>query len=532
MPVSRVIAGSRFFVSWLPSTALLFAALAPLSASAQAALPTGFLDQLIVGGLDWPCGMAQLPDGRTFVIEQKSAKIRLIVNGALAVIDPVCVVDGVNSAGNEQGLLGIAIDPGWPQRPYVYVHCDETSPANTIRISRYTVAGDLAFIANGALAIDVATRRDLTNSLPDVNSNHNGGTLRFGPDGMLYDSMGEDAMGCVAQDDSTLRGVILRLDVSRLPGTPGGPPSLDVITPPDNPQISSPNLKRRLIWAWGLRNPFRFGIDRNNGTLYIGDVGESQYEEIDRAPVGALNFGWPHFEALAVYDPDCSTSSATTAPIHYYDRTIYSGLAAVIGAGIYRTPPGASRPFPSGYEGDVFFGDYYQGFLRRLKGSGNSWSLAPREIGQPNLTDWGTGLVGASDFCFTADGSIWYCRQHVNYAGGSGQIRRIMTESTTGVGDTRANGISLGLPFPQPAMHSVRLPFTLASAARVELAIFDLDGRRIRSLIRGEWLPAGTAGSALWDGLDEQRRPVPAGLYLARLTVDRTQRSRPVTLLR
>ena len=124
--------------------------------------------------------------------------------------------------------------------------------------------------------------------------------MRFGPDGMLYDSMGDDASGCPAQDDATLHGVILRLDVSRLPSTPGGPPTIDVITPADNPQIASGNLNTRLIWAWGLRNPFRFQIDPTNGVLYIGDVGESQFEEIDRAPVGGLNFGWPYFEAFAL----------------------------------------------------------------------------------------------------------------------------------------------------------------------------------------------------------------------------------------
>src|SRR5207249_382708 len=116
--------------------------------------------------------------------------------------------------------------------------------------------------------------------------NHNGGTLRFGPDQCLYDSMGEDASGCVAQDDSSLRGVIMRLDTSRLPSTPGGPAPLDAITPPNNPQIGAINLKTRLIDAYGLRNPFRFAIDPLDGTLYIGDVGQSTYEEVDRQPVG------------------------------------------------------------------------------------------------------------------------------------------------------------------------------------------------------------------------------------------------------
>ncbi|MGH7742336.1 MAG: PQQ-dependent sugar dehydrogenase, partial [Candidatus Eiseniibacteriota bacterium] len=255
-------------------------------ANAQPLLPTGFQDQPVVGGFNYPVGLAALPDGRVFVIEQFSANVRLIVNDALSSTDPVCVVDQVNASGGEQGLLGIAVDPGWPGRPYLYVHCDASVPGNTIRLSRYTVTGDLSFTGSGALSVDPASRRDLITDLPDTAPNHNGGTLRFGIDGRLYDSMGEDAQSCLAQDDSTLHGVILRLDVSRLPATPGGPPAIDIITPPDNAQVGSSNLRRRLIDVWGLRNPFRFQIDPLDGSRFIGDVGESAYEEVDRAASG------------------------------------------------------------------------------------------------------------------------------------------------------------------------------------------------------------------------------------------------------
>ena len=165
---------------------VLFLAVADRSRALAATVPTGFADQPAVtvgagAALDRPASMAFLPDGRLLVVEQKSAKIRLFVNGALAATDPVVALPSVRTAGGEQGLLGIAVDPGWPGRPYLYVHCDDAS-GPWIRISRYTAAGDLAFTADGSLTVDAATRYDLLNRLPDNASNHNGGTVRFGLD--------------------------------------------------------------------------------------------------------------------------------------------------------------------------------------------------------------------------------------------------------------------------------------------------------------------------------------------------------------
>jgi glucose/arabinose dehydrogenase len=347
-PAARVmLAACMVPAARVALAACVYLALAvPRAASAQAVLPTGFADQLVVGGLSFPTGIAFLPDGRLLFVEQNSARIRLLVNDALAATDPVATVPNVR-IGGERGLLGIAVDPGFPARPYVYVHCNDAS-ALVVRISRFTVGGDLTFTGNGSLTINTATRYDLIASVPDLNSNHNGGTLRFGPDGMLYASFGEDDAGCAAQDTSGLRGVILRLDVSRLPAGGGGPAPRALITPPGNP-FANGGLNARLIWAFGLRNPFRFHIDPLNGALFIADVGESQWEEIDRAPAGGLDFGWVRFEGPELHDATCALALPATPPIHYYDRS--GTTAASISAGLYRPPAGAARPFPGEYEG-------------------------------------------------------------------------------------------------------------------------------------------------------------------------------------
>ena len=213
------------------------------AARAQGTIPAGFSDSLLVGGLDFPVGMAFLPDGRLLVVEQKSAKIRLIRNGVLAATDPVATVPAVNTSGSERGLLGITVDPGWPARPYLYIHCNNAG-TSTIRITRYTAAGDLTGTGDGGLTVDPATGYDLLNDAPDQFFNHNGGTLRFGHDNMMYASLGEDADACAAQDTVSLRGVILRLDVSNLPPGPGGPAPRSLVNAAGQPVCRASERER------------------------------------------------------------------------------------------------------------------------------------------------------------------------------------------------------------------------------------------------------------------------------------------------
>ena len=484
----------------------------PRAASAQAVLPTGFADQLVVGGLAFPTGIAFLPDGRLLFVEQFSARIRLLVNDALAATDPVATVPSVRTGG-ERGLLGIAVDPGFPARPYVYVHCTDAA-AFVARISRFTVGGDVAFTGNGSLTISTSSRYDLIANVPDVNSNHNGGTLRFGPDGMLYASFGEDDAGCAAQDTSGLRGVILRLDVSRLPTGGGGPAPRALITPPGNP-FPNGGLNARLIWAFGLRNPFRFHIDPLNGALFITDVGENHWEEIDRAPAGGLDFGWERFEGPALLDPLCTLTEPETPPIHSYDR--FGVTAASISASLYRPPAGAALPFPGEYDGDYFFSDYYLGFLRRLEGSGSSWSIAPPVAGQADPDNWATGMESVSDYALGPDGSLWYCRQD-SPGPTNGDIRRIVRTSAVGVPrPLAAAGPSFTTPYPSPSAGAFHFSYSLSEPAEVTLVILDLGGRVVRRLIGPERQEA-RAHECAWDGRDDRGRAVPAGIYRVVLT--------------
>lgn len=484
-------------------------------ARAQFALPPDFVDDLMIGGLSQPVSMAFLPDGRLLFVERATARIRLLVNGALAASDPVITVPNVSSTGTEQGLLGIAVDPGWPVRPYLYIHYDYTGSA-TIRLSRFTVAGDLSFTGNGSLTIDPATRYDILTDVPDVRSNHNGGTLRFGPDGMLYNSLGDDASGCPAQDLTVLAGKILRLDVSGLPAGGGGPPAKSLITPSDNPFVTDPNANARLVCHWGLRNPFRFGIDPETGGMVIGDVGEGSQEELDYATVTGRNFQWPIYEGNLMGPMSCTGVDSITFsdPIHVYS---HAAGRAVIGGAIYRRPASAANRFPPEYDGDIFFSDFYSSWVRRLKGSGNTWSLEPSP-GQPNATDWGSGGTWISDWLVSPDGALWYCRMLSGSGSGPGQLRRIRYTGTVSVSGPSLSGVEFRAPFPSPSTGNVSFEYGLPTEAPVALVIYDLGGRQVRTLVAPQVQTAGPQ-RVTWDGHDERGRPLAPGIYLARLIV-------------
>jgi glucose/arabinose dehydrogenase len=501
-------------------------ALAPGGSHAATQLPFGFADSLVRGALDFPVGMAFLPDGRLLFVEQKTARIRLIVQGALSTIDPVATIPSVQTSGNEQGLLGIAVDPGWPARPYLYVHCDD-SALGTIRISRYQAAGDLGFTGDGHLTVDPLTRFDLLADIPDNAPNHNGGTLRFGIDGMLYASLGEDAQPCLAQDTVSFRGVILRLDVNQLPPGSGGPAAKSLLVPPTgNPFSSHPDANAKLVWAIGLRNPFRFHVDPADGTLFIADVGETRWEEIDHAMSGGRDFGWPVYEGPVPYS-SCPGAVRGDDPIYAFDRT--GSTAAVISGGIYRHA--GNGAFPAAYQGDYFLSDYYLGFLRRLDGSAATWQLAAPVAGQPSATDWGRGFEGVSDYLTGDDGALWYCRQSIGFQPHTGEIRRIVVipEDTLLVTPPVDSAFAFAPPHPSPAHAAVTLDFRLPNSAPASLVIFDVRGRRVRDF--GPIIGAGPH-TIVWNGLDDEGSRVGAGLYLARLIVGGRSRERRIPLLR
>jgi glucose/arabinose dehydrogenase len=468
--------------------------------------------------------MAFLPDGRVLFVEQKTRNIRILVNGAASTIHTVA---DVNTTGNERGLLGITVDPSWPSRPYVYAHFDHT-PGNVIYVSMFTVSGDLTDA--GSADLSVVSRYDILTDIPDDQDNHNGGTVRFGKDGMLYVSLGEDAVPCAAQDSTQLQGVILRLDVSALPLGGSGPPAKSVITPADNPYPST-DANAGLTFCHGLRNPFRFHVDPLSGNLYVADVGAGEWEEVSEAS-GGENFGWPLREGPetrvvgACPEPGGSGNYPYAPPIAYYDRTGFS--AAIVSATLYRPVSGGAYSFPpEEYSGSCFYAEYYQGFVRRVVKSGSAWVAAPPVPGQPDGVNWATGIANVADWMVGPDGALYYVKQF------PGEIRRIVyTGPQTAVPGAVTSPAPLLRAFPNP-LHGetgVTLEFEIDERADIEIDLFDQGGRRLHGFRAGAMEPG--SGRIVWDGRDARGREVPAGVYFVRLRANHREASLRIVVTR
>ncbi len=332
-------------------TALLIFSSAHISHAAT--VPPGFTDSLVAAGLSNPTAMALAPDGRIFVAEQTGA-LRVIKNGAL-LSTPFLTVT-VNSSG-ERGLLGVAFDPNFVSNQLVYVYYTATTPAIHNRISRFTASGDVALAGSEIIVMDLPNLSTATN--------HNGGALHFGPDGQLYVAVGDNANGANAQSLSTRLGKMLRI-------------SSTGAIPTNNPFFNQATGDNRAIWALGLRNPFTFSFQPGAGRIFINDVGENTWEEINDGIAGS-NYGWPTCEGF------CNPPNANFRdPIFAYMND--ASTCAITGGTFYNPQ---IIQFPSNFVGRYFFADF------------------------------ATGISSPVDLQVSADGFLYYL------ARGSGSVNRI-----------------------------------------------------------------------------------------------------------
>jgi len=336
----------------------------------------------------------------------KSGAIWLYANNAA---QPLGSIPNVNSGG-ERGLLSIAADPSFSRNGYVYVYYTHVN--GSCHVERLTCTGDIATPNSPNLALSSASTRVVLSSLPDIWPVHNGGSLRFGLDGMLYITVGDDNFPCAAQDVNSKRGCLLRVDVR---GLPPGPsllePDYSLLDPGDNP-LSRDTGFSRLVIGHGLRNPFRMEIDPITGDIYIGDVGEDLEEEIsrykfDRGALELKNFGWPWREGLSVGPFTCGGS----APQNMQDpiATELNSIAdSIIAGAIYRNR-GGNFDFGNAYEANLFYMDWFQGYIRRVESVGASgWGPSPSAAGQPNATDWAIQMKNAGALRLGPDGALWF----------------------------------------------------------------------------------------------------------------------------
>ena len=340
----------------------------------------------IANGLDRPVFLTHAGDGsgRLFLVE-KPGRIRILKNGGL-LPEPFLDIRGlIKSSGNEQGLLGLAFDPQYGSNGRFFIDYIDLD-GNTV-VARYLVSPDgpdKADPASGTALLHIA----------QPYPNHNGGDLAFGPDGYLYIGMGDGGSAGDPQGNGqrldVLLGKILRIDVRE-----------DAYAiPADNPFTATGDARSE-IWAYGLRNPWRFSFDRMTGDLYIGDVGQDTYEEIDFQPAGAgggQNYGWNIMEGFHPYQG--SPSADLTPPAAEYEHS--SGNCSVTGGYVYR---GSRIP---ALVGTYVFGDYCTGQTWVLRRFPDGWRTA----------EWFGMRIPISSFGEDQDGELYV----LDYKGGDAFI--------------------------------------------------------------------------------------------------------------
>lgn len=340
---------------------------------AAATIPTGFTETQIVTGLTNPTAMAFAPDGRIFVCLQ-AGQLRVIKNGVL-LAQPFLSV-GVDSGG-ERGLLGVAFDPNFASNQYIYVYYTATSPATHNRISRFTANGDVAVAGSETILLEL-------NNLSGA-TNHNGGALHFGPDGKLYAAVGDNANGDNAQTLTNLLGKMLRINA-------------DGTIPADNPFVTPDSGRNGAIWAFGLRNPFTFAFQPGTGRMFINDVGQNTYEEINDGIV-ASNYGWPATEGP-------TTNLNYRSPLYYYAHGSGPFTGCAITGGAFYNPD--VTQFPAQYVGRYFFAEFCSGWINTFDPETGS------------VATFASGIASPVDLQVAPDGSLYYLAR-----GSSGVIAKI-----------------------------------------------------------------------------------------------------------
>lgn len=305
--------------------------------------------QSFATGFASPVDIAHCGDTRLFVVEQDGL-IKILNNNGTTNPTPFLNLTSVTNQSGEQGLLGLAFHPNYASNGYFYVNYIRNSDGATV-IARYSVNASDPNLANptGTILLTIA----------QPFSNHNGGSLKFGPDGYLYIGMGDGGSGGDpgnrAQNINELLGKMLRIDVNS--GSPYGIPAT-------NPYVGVAGADE--IWAIGLRNPWKFSFDRSNGDLWIADVGQNVYEEVNRAASteSGLNYGWRCYEGNVAYNTSgCAPQNTMKAPLFITNHS--GGFCSITGGYVYR-----GTLFPN-FQGKYFFSDYCKAQIGMSDASGN-----------------------------------------------------------------------------------------------------------------------------------------------------------------
>ncbi len=384
-------------------------------------------------GLSNPVEVTNAGDSRLFVV-QKGGLIRIVnPDGTINATSFLNLSSLINTNGNERGLLGLAFHPNYATNGYFYVNYTRLSDGATV-IARYSVSSN-PNVADPSSALVMLT-------VDQPFSNHNGGSLRFGPDGYLYIGMGDGGdggdPGNRAQNIHENLGKLLRLDVDA--------PAPYI--PPTNPYVGIDGNDE--IWSIGLRNPWKWSFDKLTNDLWIADVGQGAWEEINHVPGNGgpnQNYGWHCYEGNAVYTAGCAVATTTyTFPIATYPHSGANSGCSITGGYVYR---GSLYP---NFAGKFFFADYCTGGINTI-GTDGTVTYNPM-----------AAITGITSFGQDINNELYFVRTTLLYK---------IFDSSLGLGNFAEHGFTMS---PNPANSEVSIRNTSgATLSKVEL--YDLSGK-------------------------------------------------------
>ena len=391
--------------------------------------------QSFATGFDSPVEITNAGDSRLFVV-QKTGLIRILNANGTVNATPFLNLSSIISTNGERGLLGLAFHPNYASNGYFFVNYTNVS-GNTV-IARYSVDGGNPNIAN--------TTGTILMTIVQPFSNHNGGSIKFGPDGYLYIGMGDGGSGGDpdnrAQNINDNLGKMLRIDVNSTIA-----PYYTI--PATNPFVGVPGNDE--IWAIGLRNPWKFSFNRLNGDLWIADVGQGAVEEINKIvnplPNSGINFGWRCYEGSSTYNTSgCAPAGTMTFPFAEYAR---SGGACSVTGGYFYT--GSAYP---NFQNNYFFTDYCDDKIRMVNSSGVI--TATTSFSGNNFVSFGEDINGELYIAGISSGTIYK-----------------ITDSSLSSSDFENNGFTL---YPNPAKETFTIKSSAANLAS-KIEVFDLTGK-------------------------------------------------------
>lgn len=426
-------------------------------------------------GFSQPVDIANAGDARLFIVEKRGIIHILDADGQRLPQPFLDIDDRVRSAENERGLLGLAFHPDYAENGYFYVNY--TGNDGDTRISRFQVSEDDPNIAE-------PESEQILLTVQQPQANHNGGDLAFGPDGYLYISLGDGGGSGdptnSGQTRTTLLGKMLRIDVDN-----GNPYSI----PADNP-FAEDDFTLDEIWALGLRNPWRFSFDRETGDLWIADVGQNAFEEINFQPAdspGGENYGWRCYEGNATFNTNnCPAASELTFPAQTYAHVGNFCGGSVTGGYVYR---GSAY---SALQGAYIYADFCKGQI---------WSLRPDGTGRWENTE----LLDGVDSDFVAFGED---QSGELYLAGisSGNIYRVTdANATSTLEDLQIERLVIS---PNPAGNWFRIEMDAAKISTYQFRLLDAAGRTLQ-----EW--QASVGEGFMQLVDVKSHP--AGTYFLQI---------------